>query len=141
MKLSLYTDYSLRVLLYLGANQHRRVALPEIAERYGISREHLRKVAHTLGTLGYIKTFRGKSGGIELRVSPEELSIGDLVAATEPRQPVIDCRTQPCILVAACSLQGVLREAENAFYEALDQYSLADLLNHRKMTDILASDH
>lgn len=137
MKLSLHTDYSLRVLLYLGANPQRRVTLGELAERYQISLEHLRKVVHRLGTLGYIQTFRGKQGGIELNRKPQAINIGELVAATEPRQPVIDCQSQPCILVATCSLRGVLHEAEDAFYHTLNQYSLADLLTHPRMVSTL----
>ena len=86
MKLSLYSDYSLRVLLYLGANEGRRVTITEIAGRYGISHEHLRKVIHLLGQLGYIETYRGKSGGFELKRESKEIRIGDVIAATEPRQ-------------------------------------------------------
>src|SRR5690242_18634538 len=98
MKLSLYTDYALRVLLYLGANQTRRVTMAEIAACYGISHEHLRKVIHLLGKLGYIETYRGKSGGFELKVNAAQINIGEVVEATEPRQPVVDCGAQPCIL-------------------------------------------
>lgn len=137
MKLSLHTDYALRVLLYLGANPGRRVTLGELADRYQVSLEHLRKVVHRLGTLGYINTFRGKQGGIELNRDPQAVNIGELVEATEPRQAVIDCQSQPCILVAACSLRGVLREAEDAFYGKLKAYSLADLMDHPRTASML----
>ena len=137
MKLSLYTDYSLRVLLYLGANQGRRVTMAEIAESYDISHEHLRKVIHLLGKLGYIETYRGKNGGFELKAEAAQINIGEVIAATEPRQPMIDCSSQPCILVSACSLQSILKRAEQAFYETLNAYSLADLLKNRRMQDIL----
>lgn len=137
MKLSLYTDYSLRVLLYLGANQGRRITMAEIAECYDISHEHLRKVVHTLGKLGYIETYRGKSGGFELKQEPAQINIGAVVEATEPRQHVIDCGAQPCILISACALQSALGQAEQAFYEALKMYTLADVLKNRRMREIL----
>ena len=137
MKLSLYTDYSLRVLLYLGVNQGRRATLAEIAECYDISLEHLRKVIHLLGKLGYIETYRGKGGGFELKADAAQINIGEVIEATEPRQPVIDCRSQPCILVSSCSLQSALRLAEQAFYDTLKTYSLSDLLKNRRMKDII----
>lgn len=137
MKLSLYTDYSLRVLLYLGSNPGRRVTLTEIADSFAISKEHLRKVVHLLGKLGYIDTQRGKGGGFSLGQSPAAINIGDVVEATEPRQPVVECG--PCILVSACSLQAVLKEAEAAFYNTLKSYLLSDLLDNRDMQQILFS--
>ena len=137
MKLSLYTDYSLRVLLYLGANQGCRATMAEIAECYDISHEHLRKVVHLLGKLGYIETYRGKNGGFELKIDAAQINIGEVIAATEPHQPMIDCSSQPCILISACSLQSILKRAEQAFYETLNAYSLADLLKNRRMQDIL----
>lgn len=137
MKLSLHTDYALRVLLYLGVNRERRVTMAEIATRYDISHEHLRKVVHLLGKLGYIETFRGKSGGFELRVDPGAINIGELVEATEPRQAVIDCSSQPCILAGACTLQGVLKQAEEAFYGLLKGYTLGDLLENSRTRKLL----
>ncbi len=135
MKLSLYTDYSLRVLLYLGTNGGRRVTLGEIADGYGISKEHLRKVVHMLGKLGYVETHRGKGGGFTLGADPGDINIGEVVEATEPRHPVIDCT--PCIIAYACTLQSVLKQAENAFYEVLKGYQLKDLLNNVAMQQIL----
>jgi Rrf2 family nitric oxide-sensitive transcriptional repressor len=137
MKLSLYTDYSLRVLLYLGAHRGRRATMAEIAQCYDISHEHLRKVIHVLGKLGYIETYRGKRGGFELKADASRINIGDVVAATEPRQPVIDCNSQPCILAPACSLQAALARAEQAFYDTLGAYTLGDLLKNRRMKKIL----
>ncbi len=137
MKLSLYTDYSLRVLLYLGANVGRRTTMAEIAESYAISHEHLRKVVHLLGKLGYIETFRGKSGGFELKRDPAQINIGEVIEATELRQPVIDCASQPCILAPACALQSILGRAEQAFFDTLKMYSLADILKNRRTRDIL----
>lgn len=137
MQLSLYTDYSLRVLLFLGANQSRRVAMVEIADRYQISREHLRKVVHMLAQLEIIETFRGKNGGFILKKPPGEINIGELVEATEQRKPMVDCDSQPCILTASCSLKGMLGKAENAFYNTLKEFTLADLLKNKSMQTIL----
>ena len=137
MKLSLYTDYSLRVLLFLGANQGKRATMAEIAECYDISHEHLRKVVHLLGKLGYIETYRGKNGGFELKLDAAQINIGEVIEATEPRQPVVDCSSQPCILLFACSLQSALNRAEQAFYDTLKAYSLADMLKNRRTRDIL----
>lgn len=137
MKLSLYTDYSLRVLLYLGANQGRRVTMAEIAECYDISHEHLRKIVHLLGKVGYIETYRGKNGGFELKMDATQINIGAVVEATEPRQPVIDCGAQPCILQFSCPLQSAINKAEQAFYDVLKAYTLADVLKNRRMLNIL----
>lgn len=138
MQLSLHTDYSLRVLLFLGANPGKRTRMAEIAGTYAISHEHLRKVIHLLAQLELIKTYRGKQGGIELAKTPENINIGDVVAASEPRKPVLNCEAQPCILAGSCSLQQALTRAEAAFYQTLAEYSLADLLKHKKMTALLA---
>jgi Rrf2 family nitric oxide-sensitive transcriptional repressor len=137
MKLNLHTDYALRVLLYLGAHRGRRVTMAEIADCYDISHEHLRKIIHLLGRLGYIETYRGKSGGFELKVAAAQINIGEVIEATEPRQPIVDCNSQPCILVSACALQSALVRAEQAFYETLKTYSLADMLKNRRTRDIL----
>ena len=137
MQLSLYTDYSLRVLLFLGIHQDRRVTMGEIADAFAISHEHLRKVIHSLGKLGYLKTYRGKSGGFELARPPEQINLGEVIAATEPKRPVIDCESQPCILAQSCSLQAVLARAETAFYDVLKQSHLGDLLKNKRMKQIL----
>ncbi len=137
MQLSLYTDYSLRVLLYLATHQDRRVTMSEIADAYAISHEHLRKVIHQLGKLGYLTTFRGKSGGFELKVAADQILLGEVIAATEPRKPVIDCQAQPCVLADSCALQAVLARAEAAFYDVLKQARLSDLVKNKRMRQIL----
>lgn len=135
MKLNLYTDYSLRVLLYLGSNQGRRVTMVEIADCYQISREHLRKVVHMLGKLGYIETHRGKGGGFTLGMETHKINLGEVVEATEPRQSVLDCSS--CVITAACTLQAILQQAEDAFYNTLKAHVLSDLLDNSAMQNIL----
>lgn len=139
MQLSLYTDYSLRVLLYLGANLDERATMGEIAGFYHISQEHLRKVVHSLGKKGYIETYRGKNGGFELKKAASEINIGDIVADSEGATPVIDCTSQPCTILPSCSLATILALAEKEFFKVLREYSLADLLQNEEMTSQLVN--
>lgn len=137
MQLAFHTDYSLRVLLLLVANPDKRVTLNDISDIYGISKEHLRKVVHNLAKLDLITTYRGKSGGIELKQPPDTINIGELIEKVEPRKPVIDCNAQPCILANSCQLRSVLARAENAFFQELKQYTLSDLFKEKNPTNVL----
>lgn len=137
MQLSRFSDYSLRVLFYVAINDQKRSNLSEIADFYSISREHLRKVVHTLGKLEYLSTYRGKSGGISLARPAAEINLGQLLSQTEGTTPLIDCNSQPCRLTAHCRLQGVLAEAQQAFFAVLQQYTLADLINDRQMQALI----
>lgn len=131
MELTRYTDYSLRVLIYLGIHAERLCLISEIAERYGISRNHLVKVVHGLARGGYVQTYRGKGGGIELARPPAQINVGALVRYTEgPFEPVECFRgaKNRCILSKACVLKEALREACDNFLATLDRYTLADLL-------------
>ncbi len=130
MQLTRYTDYALRVLLYMGSiGTEQRATVADIADRYGIARNHLLKVVHKLGQLGYVRTIRGKGGGIELARHPTEISVGRVVRDMEARLHIIDCQEPPCPLHGACRLKGLLDEAAEAFLAVLDQHTLADV-NH-----------
>lgn len=133
MRVTLNTDYSLRVLMFLATKQGRLSTIPEIAESYGISRAHLMKVVHQLGLLGYISTTRGKNGGIALLHNPSELKIGDVVRHTEEGLAILGCFDDPsyCVIAKACRLRGIFREATEAFLAVLDKYSLEDLMRPR----------
>lgn len=134
MQLTLYTDYSLRVLIYLGLRQDRLATISEIARCYGISRNHLVKVVHNLSQHGYIKTTRGKGGGLVLARDPEQINIGDVVRHTEIGFDIVECfnpATSACPIVPACALRRVLREATSAFMTVLDGYTVADVLRNR----------
>ena len=134
MQLTLYTDYSLRVLIYLGARPDRLTTIDEIAESYGISRNHLVKIIHKLGQTGYIHTIRGRSGGSRLAKAPEEIVIGQLVRRTEPHMNLLECfdmEHNTCPITAACALKGALYQAKKAFMDVLDSYTLADLLGNK----------
>ena len=134
MRLTIFTDYTLRVPIYLGAHQDdaRLSTISDIAGSYGISRNHLMKVVHQLAKLGYIETTRGKGGGMRLARAPEAINIGELVRATEDDLALVECfQSGPprCPIVHACTLQGVLAQSRNAFFDVLDRYTLADLLH------------
>jgi len=128
MRLTLYTDYSLRVL-YLGAREGELCSIEEISQAYGISRNHLMKVVNDLGSSGYVSTVRGRSGGIRLGRPPGEINIGTVVRHTEGNDDVVDCAN--CVIAPACGLAGLLRRAMGAFMTVLDGYTLADLLTKR----------
>ena len=131
MRLSLFTDYSLRVLM-LGALKDGGIfSLSEVAIAYGISRHHLVKVVNHLAKLGYLETKRGRNGGIGLGMKPEEIRIGMLVRRTENSPVIVECfnpATNTCPLNGSCRLKGILGEAALAFYNTLDAYTLKDLV-------------
>ncbi|MCK8515868.1 Rrf2 family transcriptional regulator [Methylonatrum kenyense] len=136
MRLTLYTDYALRVLIYLGVRggDGDRATITEIAERYAISRNHVMKVVYQLGKLGYIETVRGKGGGLRMKMRPENINVGVLVRQTETDMAIVECfgSSGRCRLAPDCRLQGMLKEALDAFMGVLDQYTLADILDNRQ---------
>jgi len=135
MQLTYYTDYSLRVLMYLALQPGRRASISEIAERYDISRNHLVKVVHHLARGGFIASHRGKGGGIELARDPAEINLGEVVRYTEgPLKPVecFDVERNRCVIADACGLAPVLQEACDNFLATLDQYTLPELVRQRR---------
>jgi len=142
MQLSRFSDYTLRVLFYAATHTDRLSTLSEIATFYDISTEHLRKVVHALGKRGYLQTFRGQKGGIRLAQAPELINIGEVVAHSEGQAPLVDCHTQPCCLADRCTLQKALARAQQAFFDTLNEYTLADLLRSEAMqARLIASSH
>ncbi|HLH11082.1 MAG TPA: Rrf2 family transcriptional regulator [Methylovirgula sp.] len=130
MRLTRYTDYSLRVLIYLGLQQDRLSSIREIAEVYGISESHLMKVVQALGQFGYVATLRGRNGGLKLARAPSEINLGEVVRNTEEDFTLVDCFAQApdCRIAGPCRLEHALRKALEAFFQVLDDYTLADLL-------------
>lgn len=129
MRLTQYTDYSLRVLMYLAYKKGESATISELADFYKISRNHLVKVVHNLGINGYIQTLRGKHGGLRLAHAPEDIVIGDVVRAMEPDFDLLECfnpSEDECVITRSCSLKPALFDARNAFLEALDRHTLAD---------------
>lgn len=135
MRLTLYTDYSLRVLLYLGAkNPEDLSTIKAISDAYGISKNHLMKVTHELGKMGYIETIRGRGGGIRLALQPEEINIGKLVRQTEEDFYLVDCfnpESVGCVISPVCNLKGALNKALHAYIAVLDEYHLSDFLTSK----------
>ncbi|MBA4721749.1 Rrf2 family transcriptional regulator [Alloalcanivorax xenomutans] len=134
MKLTQYSDYSLRVLIYLGLRGEALSTISAISESYGISRNHIVKVVHQLGQLGYVETLRGKNGGLRLAHSPEDINVGEVVRYTEANMSLVECfgDQNACVLTPNCVLRGALNEALNAFLHVLDGYTLADLIEPRR---------
>lgn len=141
MRLTTYTDYSLRLLIHLGVQGDALATIPEIAARYDISRHHLVKVAHQLGVKGYITTTRGKGGGLRLARPAAEIVVGDVVRQMEPDLALVPCLSETgasCRIVPACHLRGVIDRARAAFLAELDRCTLADLLHPRNaLRDLL----
>jgi Rrf2 family nitric oxide-sensitive transcriptional repressor len=135
MRLTAYTDYSLRVLIYLGLRGERLATISELSETYGLSANHLMKIIHNLGKLGYIETVRGRCGGMKLAGAPEEINLGQVVRQMEPDFAIAECfdpeRRADCVIIPACRLQLVLRKAVDAFLDVLDNHTLADVLQNR----------
>jgi Rrf2 family nitric oxide-sensitive transcriptional repressor len=130
MRLSTFSDYSLRVLAYLGVNGDRLVTIAEIAQSYDISENHLMKVVHHLGRAGYLETVRGKGGGIRLARAPADIVIGEVVRQTESDLTLVECFGDGrCRIAAACRLKSILQESLDAMFLVLDGYTLADVID------------
>lgn len=130
MKLTLHTDYALRMLMFLAVKEERPVTVSEIAQTYGLSRNHLLKVALNLGKLGFVTTTRGRSGGVALAQPPEHINIGDVVRGMEDGFALVECLRPEgggCIISPACRLKSLMRQATEAFLSVFDSYTLADL--------------
>jgi len=130
MHITRYTDYSLRVLIYLSLNQDKRSTIKDIAESYNISKNHLMKVVHNLNKCGYITTLRGKKGGMKLSVPPENINVGKLVLELEPDLNLVECFSHQsnCVITPVCELKSILGAALNAFIKELSRYTLADVV-------------
>ena len=129
MKLTKYTDYAIRVLMYLASEPERMASVAEIARGYGISQNHLTKVVHNLGRTGYIHTARGRSGGIRLARPATDINIGAVIRHFEEDLDLVDC--QNCVISPVCGLTGLLNAATQAFLQVADGYSLADITASR----------
>lgn len=144
MRLTTFSDYTLRVLMYLALRPERRVTIHEIASAYGISENHLTKVVHHLGRTGIIETLRGKSGGLRLTQALETIRLGAVVRTSEGEAAFVECMSETshmCCIAPACRLAGILEEALDALYATLDCYTLADLVTRpRKLQRLLLQD-
>lgn len=141
MRLTLHTDYSLRVLIYL-ARQEQPSTIAAIAQFYGISHHHLTKVVQRLSAIGYVESSRGRGGGLWLAQNPAVINIGDVVRLTERDLGIVECMSSDsvsgCRLESSCILKGVLGKALAAFLAELDKYNLADLVDLPAGTELVS---
>jgi Rrf2 family transcriptional regulator, nitric oxide-sensitive transcriptional repressor len=139
MKLTAYTDYTLRTLMYLAVNGGRTTTIAEVANSYRMSEAHLTKIVHQLGVAGDIETTRGRNGGIRLARSAADINLGAVVRRTEVDMDLVPCfgDTETCAIGSACLLKGILDEALAQFLTVLDRYTLADLATPRQQLSIL----
>lgn len=132
MQLTRFTDYSLRVLMFLAYREGELCTIAEIATTYRVSENHLMKVVHQLARLGYVSTLRGKGGGLRLGRPPERIGLGDVVRDVEETLAVVECMDgryeSDCLLLPHCRLKGVLHEAQDSFLAVLDRYTVRDLI-------------
>lgn len=135
MRLTQFADFGLRALLYLACQEDRRATTAQVADAYGISREHLRKVVQRLGQGGFVRLVQGRGGGMELDRPAESISIGKVLRGLDSDAPLVECfdadRDQ-CVISPACGLKAVLDRAQRAFYAELDPVTLADVLQPRR---------
>lgn len=133
MQLTQYTDYSLRVLIYLSQKAEGELAtITEIADFYGISRNHLVKVVHSLSQNGFIQTTRGKYGGMRLARPADKIGIGEVVRKTEPNLDIAECfnsKNKSCVISPVCALKSILDGARTSFMHTLDRYTIANALH------------
>lgn len=134
MRLTTFSDYTLRVLMYLALEPERLATIPEIAAAYDISENHLMKVVHQLARSGVIESLRGKGGGVRLARPAEEIRLGAVVRASEGDAPIVECmdpEKNTCCVAPACQLNSILSRAFNALFDTLDEYTLADLMGKK----------
>ena len=148
MRFTLYTDFALRTLIYVGINDGKLTTINDIARSFGISKQHLMKVVRRLSQTGYVEAVRGRNGGIRLMREPRHINIGQVVRDTEDQLDVIGCleRSGYCCIERVCVLRGALRDATKAFLAVLDTYTLADLIKPQRvlssiLLDLRASRH
>ena len=142
MRLTVYTDYALRMLMYLALKDDGLATIEEIAKSYGISKNHLMKVAHQLGVAGYVDTVRGRNGGLRLAKPAKAIGLGEVVRHTEPDMAIVMCfepTNADCAILPYCVLRKALEKARTAFVEALDDYNLSDLVRPRASLQAMLS--
>jgi Rrf2 family nitric oxide-sensitive transcriptional repressor len=143
MRLTFYSDYSLRLLMYAAVRPGELVTIQQVADAYRISKNHLMKVAFELGRRGYLETVRGRGGGLRLSRRPEKIGLGEIIRITEEDFTMVECfdpKSNTCAITGPCRLRGVLAKALQAYFAVLDEYTLADLaVKHPVLERILLS--
>ncbi len=131
MNITRFTDYALRVLIYLGINEQETVTIRDVAESYNISKNHLMKVVQELSAQGLVDATRGKNGGIKLNLQPEQINIGELVRKLEQSSTLVECfgSNNQCVIAPACQLKKMFSGAMAHFFLYLEKYTLSDLIS------------
>jgi Rrf2 family nitric oxide-sensitive transcriptional repressor len=132
--LTQFSDYSLRLVIYLACHPEQVVSADEVSRAFGISRHHLVKVVQTLTNLGVVEAQRGRGGGMRLAMRPSEINVGWLIRQAEPHFNLLECfdpETNTCPIAPACGLKGLLHRAQQAFLGVLDESNLEQLLTRR----------
>ena len=129
MRLTNFSDYALRMLMYAASAGDRLITIEEAARVFGVSKTHLNKVANTLTRAGFLKSVRGRSGGLTLKRAPQDICIGDVIRLTEPDFALVECFAtgNQCVITQRCKLPRMLNDAMASFHATLDRYTLADI--------------
>ncbi len=133
MHITKYTDYSIRVLVYLAVHRNELCTIGDIANSYDISKNHLMKIVQALNTKGYLMATRGKNGGLRLQGNPSEINLGELVRDIEGESKMVECfgADNQCIITESCQLKHIFYEAQENFYQTLEKYTLLDLVGEK----------
>ena len=134
MQLNKFTDYALRLLMYISRPRDTPYTIAEIARDLHVSQNHLVKIVHFMGKQDWIITTRGKGGGIRLNAETLNLNLGYIVRILQGNSQIVECNTPPCVLRNNCGLKGILDQALEQFYQSLDQYCLSDVLAQSRIT-------
>ncbi len=140
MRLTRYTDFAIRMMLYLAAHENRLCSIGEIATAYGISQNHLMKVASDLAGSGYVQSLRGRGGGLRLARPASQINIGQMIRHTEGKVDLVGCGE--CVLAPACGMVCIFKDAVENFFKTLERHSLADIMRNGRpdqLRQILAS--
>lgn len=139
MQLNKFTDYALRLLMYISRPRDTPYTIAEIAQDLHVSQNHLVKIVHFMGKQDWIITTRGKGGGIRLNAETLNLNLGHIVRIFQGNNQIVECNTPPCVMRSNCGLKGILDQALEQFYQSLDQYRLGDVLNPGSSSKVAAS--
>ena len=139
MQLNKFTDYALRLLMYISRPRDTPYTIAEIARDLHVSQNHLVKIVHFMGKQDWIITTRGKGGGIRLNAETLNLNLGHIVRILQGNNQIVECNTPPCVLRSNCGLKGILDQALEQFYQSLDHYRLVDVLDKSSSSKVATS--
>lgn len=129
MQLNKFSDYALRVLMYVSKSRETPYTIDELAEKLHVSRNHLVKIVHFMAKQHWLITSRGKGGGVQLNPHTLDARLGQVLRILEGNTQIVECHNPPCVLRSHCQLKGILDQSVEQFYQHLDQYTLAQVVN------------